>query len=172
MNLGLPSGTLWLDRLVGAVSLEATGLFYQWGDVVGHSIEESYDFSIQKYEEKGLNLITTDLDDAHDAARAYYGPVAKMPSVDHFNELRANCDITFQDDGLLIFTSRINGARIRIRPHGYFLGHENRDVNQLRAWSINHDDNGYAQYIRIDSSESVIYYASRYYGFNIMAIHS
>lgn len=35
VDLGLPSGTLWADRNIGAASPEDAGLYFQWGDTQG-----------------------------------------------------------------------------------------------------------------------------------------
>ena len=40
VDLGLPSGTLWADRNVGATSPEDVGLYFAWGDTVGYTAEQ------------------------------------------------------------------------------------------------------------------------------------
>lgn len=40
IDLGLPSGTLWMDRNLGASSPEDEGLYYAWGELEGYTTEE------------------------------------------------------------------------------------------------------------------------------------
>lgn len=40
IDLGLPSGTLWMDRNLGASSPEDEGLHYAWGELEGYTTEE------------------------------------------------------------------------------------------------------------------------------------
>jgi hypothetical protein len=40
VDLGLPSGLLWADRNVGAISEYDYGLYFQWGDTKGYTKEE------------------------------------------------------------------------------------------------------------------------------------
>jgi hypothetical protein len=39
VDLGLPSGLLWADRNVGAISEYDYGLYFQWGDTKGYTKE-------------------------------------------------------------------------------------------------------------------------------------
>lgn len=177
IDLGLPSGTLWLDRLVGAESPSAPGLFYQWGAVVGHTIEDVEDgfhFNNANYEAQGLNLIDSDLNDAHDAARAYYGPTAKMPTAMQVQELIDNCVISFTEESLVIFTSSVNGHTLKVHPHGFIQGVQLYSSEQLRAWisQIAEDDPTRAKMLHSDSSQNYITVGLRAIGQNIMAVHS
>ena len=36
VDLGFPSGTKWADRNIGALNPEDTGLYFSWGNTVGH----------------------------------------------------------------------------------------------------------------------------------------
>lgn len=158
--------------MVGAPSPTGTGLFYQWGDTVGHSLAEGYEFSINNYNEKGLNLISSDLDDAHDAARAYYGPEAKMPSSTQLEELKNNCVISNQGNGIYLFRSNINGRSIKIRGFGYINGLEHGLTDRIRAWSKSIQSETLAWSIHVDSAIPTIYSNARNLGFNVMAVHS
>lgn len=63
VDLGLPSGTLWADRNVGASSPEDGGLYFQWGDTQGYTADQvgtgegkkkfASDFSDYKYSGPG-----------------------------------------------------------------------------------------------------------------------
>lgn len=41
VDLGLPSGTKWANMNIGAASETDYGLFFQWGDTVGHTSDEA-----------------------------------------------------------------------------------------------------------------------------------
>lgn len=172
VDLGLPSGTLWLDRMVGAPSPTEAGLFYQWGDVIGHSLAEGYEFNSENYTEKGLDLISSSLDNAHDAARAYYGPEAKMPDYSQLQELVNNCVISDQGDGVFLITSNINGHSMKIRGGGYIDNLEQRLVNEIRAWTktISSETHAYSLHAKLSTATNVP--SDRTLGYNIMAIHS
>lgn len=172
IDLGLPSGTLWLDRMVGAPSPTEAGLFYQWGDTIGHSADEGYDFSEENYTQKGLNLISSNLDNTHDAARAYYGPEAKMPSFVQIDELKSNCVISDQGNGVYLFTSNINGHSFKIRGNGYMASLEHASTDYIRSWCTRIRDEIEAWSLHVDGSTSLHASNPRIRGYNIMAVHS
>ena len=46
VDLGLPSGTLWATCNIGADNEKESGLYFWWGDVVGHKADDtSFNFS-------------------------------------------------------------------------------------------------------------------------------
>lgn len=177
VDLGLPSGTLWLDRLVGAQAPNAFGLFYQWGDVNGHSVQEHYTFNQNEYISKGLDMITTDLDIAHDAARAFYGNHAKMPSKAQLQELIENCSFSFLPNSLLIITSKVNGQSIKLRNYGYF-GTDDQGIEKhfiadhLIVWSSIIRNNRFAEVLTASTSSKALDGLTRWDGANVMAVHS
>lgn len=158
--------------MVGAPSPTETGLYYQWGDTIGHSLAEGYNFSLDNYTEKGLDLISSDLDDAHDAARAYYGSVAKMPSKAQFEELVSNCVLSYQGNGVILITSNINGHSIKIRGNGLINGLEHEGGNEIFAWSVKPVDSTFAYILNTRQLSLVVIGDRRYHGCNVMAVHS
>ena len=40
IDLGLPSGTLWMDMNIGASSPEDAGLYFAWGETQGYIADE------------------------------------------------------------------------------------------------------------------------------------
>lgn len=157
---------------MGAQAPNGIGLFYQWGDIVGHGVAEGYNFSLENYEAKGLNLISTNLDNAHDAARAYYGPIAKTPSVSQLEELIRNCIVTNEDNNVVIITSRNNGNFIKIRSNGYFQNLAHNAINELRCWSSTRYSDIAAYTVHYENNVLGIFGNARYMGYNIMAVHS
>ncbi len=123
--MGLPSGVQWASCNIGAAEPTDLGLYFSWGNIVGHSIDEGYNFSLDVYNSTPAAGINTDLSLDHDAARAYLGDPWRMPSAAEFQELYDNCTYEFSTlkgvNGLL-FTSNVNGNKIFFPAAGDFSG--------------------------------------------------
>ena len=106
VDLGLPSGTLWADRNVGADSPEDYGDYFAWGET---SIKSTYNWSTYKWcrgSSYSMTKYCTDsfygtvdnktvLDLEDDAAYVNMGADWRMPTYDELNELRNNCTWTW-----------------------------------------------------------------------------
>ena len=102
VDLGLPSGTLWADRNVGADSPEAYGDYFAWGETTTKS---TYNWSTYKWCRGSSDTMTkyctnssygtvdnkTVLDLEDDAAYVNMGKEWRMPTHDELNELRTKC---------------------------------------------------------------------------------
>ena len=124
VDLGLPSGTLWCDRNVGAKSPEDYGAFFSWGNVDPHFPNKEnmdwgdddyafdYKFNSENYKKTPGYKLEGDIDLEHDAARANMGESWQMPTSEQFQELYDNCDwvrkTSYGINGYLV-TSKING---------------------------------------------------------------
>ena len=107
VDLGLPSGTLWADRNVGADSPEDYGDYFAWGETEPKS---TYDWSTYKWckgftsksltkyctnSSNGYNGFTdgkTSLDLSDDAATANMGSYWRMPTYAELQELKNKCN--------------------------------------------------------------------------------
>ena len=78
VDMGLPSGTLWADRNIGAKSPEDFGLYFSWGNIEGHVMGSGYDFD--DYNETKGHELDGDIDIEHDAARFNMGEPWQMPT--------------------------------------------------------------------------------------------
>ena len=102
VDLGLPSGTLWADRNVGAVSPEAYGDYFAWGET---SPSDFYEWKNYKWCE-GKNSTMTKyctnsefgtldnksiLEAEDDAATVNMGSNWRMPTYDELDELVKTC---------------------------------------------------------------------------------
>lgn len=67
IDLGLPSGTLWADRNVGADKAEATGDFFAWGETEPKS---NYDWSTYTWG-TAMNQLTKYCDDGDYGKNGY-----------------------------------------------------------------------------------------------------
>ena len=76
VDLGLPSGKLWSDRNIGALSAESAGLYFAWGETEGYKdaadrnakLDRSDGFSSNAYIATGAYTINANLTDSNDAA--------------------------------------------------------------------------------------------------------
>ena len=83
IDLGLPSGTLWTDRNLGADAPEKTGDYYRFGETVPFT-EKSPEYVYDKIEG---NIAGTD----RDAATVNLGKNYRMPTLDQIKELLDDC---------------------------------------------------------------------------------
>jgi uncharacterized protein (TIGR02145 family) len=103
VDLGLPSGTLWMKCNIGAEKETDHGLYFQWGDTVGH--EGDFEFTWSNCPGNGgasssntsalstwntANLTNDVLNTSVDAAYAHTKGKAKMPTQAQFHELNLN----------------------------------------------------------------------------------
>lgn len=110
IDLGLPSGTLWADRNIGAATPEEAGLYFQWGDTQGYTAEQvgngegqkafnwaDYKFSIdgssKNFSKYNSSDSKTVLDLEDDAAYVNMGSNWRIPTEDEYEELCLNTDI-------------------------------------------------------------------------------
>ena len=120
VDLALPSGLLWADKNVGAAKPSDDGLYFSWGNVIGHTGTDGYDFGTSNdgpYASTPGAALTGNIptNGTYDAARHNMGAPWRMPTVGEFQELNSNCDSEWTDeDGVAgrRFTSRINGNSI------------------------------------------------------------
>ena len=106
VDLGLPSGTLWADRNIGANSPEGYGDYFAWGETIPRS---EYDYGTYKYCKGSMETITkyctkssfgtvdnkTVLEPADDAATANWGSNWRMPTYAEQEELCFKCKWTW-----------------------------------------------------------------------------
>ena len=174
VDLGLPSGTKWADRNIGALNPEDTGLYFSWGNTVGHEAGKDYNFEYD-YDNTPGSKLKDDIDLEHDAARVNLGEPWKMPTKEQFKELVDNCESEVTTlNGYLgrRFTSKINGNSIFMPFAGYISGTSlyGRGSNGF-YWSssLSSQANGYSLLFYsggVDPADS----NSRFYGFSVRAV--
>ena len=189
VDLGLPSGTLWATRNIGASSPEDYGDYFAWGET---EPKDFYDLYTYKWWESwfesgwthwgytkycnssssgymGNTDDKTELDPEDDAATVNWGSDARMPSSEQFLELISFCTRQWtQRNG-------VNGNLI-IGPNGktIFLPAAGvRELEMLNAagsigvyWSRTVAGAVGAYYLRGSSVLS----DGRYYGFTVRAV--
>ena len=127
VDLVLPSGLLWCEHNIGASTPYEHGLYFSWGNVIGHAEGSGYDFSDAVYAETPGAALTGNIpvNGTYDLARHNMGAPCRLPTVGEFQELNSNCDSEWTDeDGVAgrRFTSRINGNSIFFPASGGYNG--------------------------------------------------
>ena len=124
VDLGLPSGTLWATRNVGANAPEDYGYHYRWDETV--SVEDYGDFSYlwPDYDFKSYGYYMPELVPEDDAAYVNWGPSWRMPSVEQIQELCEKCSWRFTQyndkNGVLI--TGLNGHTMFLPAAGVYYG--------------------------------------------------
>jgi hypothetical protein len=108
VDLGL--SVKWADRNVGAENPYDAGLYFSWGNVDGHAVDENgnvmdgYSFDEYTYPTTlGGQYKGGELDAGHDAATANIGEGWRMPTADEIDELVENTDHYYiGEDGSIV----------------------------------------------------------------------
>ncbi|MBR1838795.1 MAG: hypothetical protein IJ786_04480, partial [Bacteroidaceae bacterium] len=127
VDLGLPSGTLWADRNVGADKPEAYGDYFAWGETTPKA---NYSWTNYKWA-KGSYEVTKyspsidnkdELDPEDDAAQANWGGKWRMPTRDDIIELINNTNsqwvVNYNNTGIngYKFTNKSNPSKFIFLP--------------------------------------------------------
>lgn len=175
IDMGLPSGVQWASCNVGAARPSDLGLYFSWGNIVGHGIDEGYDFSQVVYNSTPAANIMTDISLDQDAARANLGEPWRMPTIDEFQELYDNCTtVWYTMNGIngILFTSNLNGKKIFFPAAGYY-NNESLNKHGLDGyyWSSSFESAVLAHRLHFtELNVDVLDYNYRYRGFSVRAV--
>ena len=180
VDLALPSGLLWCEHNVGASTPYEDGLYFSWGNVIGHTGTDGYDFGSSNdgpYASTPGAALTGNIpaNNTYDAARHNMGAPCRLPTVGEFQELNSNCDSEWTDeDGVAgrRFTSRINGNSIFFPASGLRYGTSliYRGSNG-RYWSSSLYSQASGYGVNFDSGGvNPADYYGRFYGFSVRAV--
>ncbi len=166
VDLGLPSGTLWATRNIGADRPEDYGYYFAWGET---EPKDYYSWSNYKWCNGSENTLTkyctdtqcgyvdgkTELDPEDDVAYVNWGTKWRMPTHEQQMELVEECSWTW--------TTR-NGVdgRLVTGPNGntLFLPSE-RSSGYYWSRTLNSDFPSWARGLRLDSMYVGWFYGSR-----------
>ena len=137
VDLGLPSGTLWSTRNIGANKPEDFGDYFGWGEVVPNKDDYSWGNTQWLYTENGQKRISkyntnsqygevdnlTELELEDDAAYVNWGADWRMPSKAQLDELLANCtwEWTQKNGTNGVMLTGTNGNTMFLPTAGYRL---------------------------------------------------
>ena len=118
VDLGLPSGTLWANKNIGAKTTSGYGDYYAWGEVKAKS-----DYVLQTYSQPAkpnVKLLSAECD----AATVQLGKEWTMPTKSDFDELKKYCKWTEKRVGRTVcFEIRgRNGNSILLPKAGRAMG--------------------------------------------------
>jgi len=177
VDLALPSGLLWCEHNVGAATPYEDGLYFSWGNVIGHAEGSGYDFSDAVYAETPGAALTGNVpvNGTYDLARHNMGAPCRLPTVGEFQELNSNCDSEWIDeDGVAgrRFTSRINGNSIFFPASGNHNGASLYNRGSYGYyWSSSYFSETFAYFLSFSSSNvSPANFDLRRYGFTARAV--
>ncbi|MBO5706256.1 MAG: DUF1566 domain-containing protein [Bacteroidaceae bacterium] len=187
VDLGLPSGTLWADRNVGADSPEAYGDYFAWGETTP---KDYYYWSKYKWCKGSYTSLTkycigssygtvdnkTTLDLEDDAAYVNMGEEWRMPTIDEQFELQNKCTWTWTTqngtkgykvtgpNGNYIFLpaagDRYYSELYGAGSRGYYWSSSLSDRSPDNAWSLDFYSSNHGTYDCDD----------RYYGRSVRAV--
>ena len=180
VDLALPSGVLWADKNIGASTPYEDGLYFSWGNVIGHTGDDGYDFGTANdgpYASTPGAELTGNIptNTTYDAARHNMGAPWRMPTVGEFQELNAQCDSEWTDeDGVAgrRFTSRINGNSIFFPASGYRNGaglYDRGSNGNYWSASLYSQTYGYRLYFH-SGGVFPAYHDYRFNGFSVRAV--
>ena len=131
VDLGLPSGTLWATKNLGAKDENDTGDYFAWGETepkkefyaddksnkfANTFNTVSYSREYEKYNKvDGLKY----LDPVDDAANVILGKNWYIPTKDQIEELLDNCNIERNGNSMFCLTSKINDQKIYFKCSGW-----------------------------------------------------
>ena len=173
IDLGLPSGTLWADRNIGANSPEETGDYYRFGETV-EFMEGSPEYV---YDEIRGDIAGTD----RDTATVNLGKKYRMPTFDQIKELLDECkwkfaeqngvkgmEVTGPNDNSIFFPvsgfrSIYDGSLHDVGSYGYYWSasaYSNNDGYGLYFYSVSwywyYDYRAYGLQVRAVAAQSAI----------------
>ena len=114
---GIPEGAVdlglsvyWAECNLGASSPFDAGDYYAWGEIAPKSKFDSNNYTLSDgqggfihYDSDGKNSFS-DYNYVDDAARQTLGHIWRVPTTREFRELRQNCYIVFEDDGVRFYS--------------------------------------------------------------------
>ena len=188
VDLGLPSGTIWATRNVGASTPEEYGDYFAWGETApkdyyywntykwcnGDYNQLTKYCTISSYGYNGFTDGKTELDPEDDAAYVNWGPSWRMPTTEQQRELYENCSsvwTTLNGVNGRLFTGPngntlfLPAAGVRWEESLYFAGSDG--YYWSRTLSSFGPDYAHDLYF---TSGHVGWDVYRYYGFTVRAV--
>ena len=156
VDLGLPSGTLWADRNMGAAAPEGTGGYFAWGET-----EEKTTYSWDSYMCTSSQLCTSSdplwadglvhkwyntsgfyegniAGSKYDVAAQKWGEAWAMPTMEQFSELSSNCTkstVTINDVVCVQYTGPNGNSLVIPTIGGYKENISTYSESSLYLWT-------------------------------------
>ena len=161
-------GIKWATMNVGASSVTDYGLYFQWGDTQGYTVEQAYartfDFETYKYggDEDGGQTKYNDtdektvLDASDDAVTAAWGGNWRMPTVAEYQTLGNAVNSIWTNDyqgsgiGGVICTDKTDSSKVLFFPAAGIEGDLSSESNY---WSSSLSFGAWAYYISLEDGD-------------------
>ena len=182
VDLGLPSGTLWATRNVGASAPSQYGDYFAWGET---QTKNTYSWETYQLSGGSSSTVTkycsadglTYLQPEDDAATANWGAEWQMPSKEQCEELFYSNNTTTEwtqvngVDGMKV-TSLVNGKSIFLPAVGSRKDTDLNDVGLVgNYWTTSRSSSDFNAYeLYVSSSLTKMYVASRSLGMAIRPV--
>ena len=169
VDLGLPSGTLWADRNIGATAPEETGDYFRWGETEPFRNNQGNPY---KNPPKGIKEIAGT---RYDAATAILGEGCRMPTEERFKELIQCCRWQWtQRKGVKGMKVRgPNGNHIFLPAAGYRY-YSSGSLDDVGSggyyWSATATSGTYVRYLYFYSDGVYWFINGRSYGSSVRAV--
>ena len=182
VDLGLPSGTKWASKNVGANNPEDAGDIFAWGETTAKTTftENNYLYGTSLTDMTKYNSSDglTTLETSDDAATVNWGSDWRMPTVVEWRELRDKCTREWTTvNGITGYTfTGPNGNQIFLpcgfdnfwgNGAGYYWSSSLSETYETAAWNVDYDKGGFY----IDHKEPTGF-DHRYTGRNIRPVHN
>ena len=167
VDLGLPSGTLWADRNIGAESPEDYGDYFRFGETIPFT-ENSQPYV---YDDIKADIAGTD----RDAATVILGEQFRMPTIIQIRELVKECSRQWTEVGGVngVMVTGPNGNSIFLPASG-LRSSGNGSLSYVGSygyyWSASPGSYGSGRSLGLDSSLWSWYYDNRSDGFPVRAV--
>ncbi|MCQ2217279.1 MAG: hypothetical protein MJZ33_02190 [Paludibacteraceae bacterium] len=181
VDLDLPSGKKWATMNVGAMTENAEGDYYAWGETdtksdYSSSTSTTYGNSVSTLKSNGvLDETGTTLTAEYDVATVNWGTKWKMPTSADFSELLENCNWNWTElggvKGYKVISKKDTNSWIFLPVTGHRTSASssyNMQTGYYWSSTVHESRTGYAYDFHFDSSGKyrsyADYYGSTYYG--------
>lgn len=177
VDLGLPSGTLWADKNIGATNKTDAGLYFSWGNIEGYAENSGYDFSSANYSSTvggSLTASFTPGDSTYDAAAVVLGGTWRMPTKTEFEELLNSCTWNWGSvNSVSGYTvTGQNGNSIFLPVTGHYEGTSLSNTKYVNCWSTTYYSDSQEWDLELGQNSRMTNVRYRYYGMPIRAVRS
>lgn len=167
VDFGLPSGTIWSTKNVGANKAEDFGNYYAWGEVETKDsyTDNNYKWGKRNHNTKYQNDNRYRLEVQDDAASMNLGAQWRMPTKAQFEELNSKCNVEWTQlngvDGYLFVLKGDNSKSIFIPAAGYKWS-DNPHCVYLFTTDVQNMKKGYVWRYRADNGGAFSWSSTEY----------
>ena len=140
IDLGLPSGTLWADKNIGAWAPEDNGFYFAWGEIVGYKNADDRNtklgrtdgFTEASWTNPHIDISGGQLSSDKDAACQILKGEWRMPNDQEIAELRNNTNVsrvTVNGKSCIKFESKTDASKYIVLPIAWMY-----DGNTLKQY--------------------------------------